>query len=48
VLSGGTSTEREVSLQSGQAVLEALQASIDSGALKAELRAVFVDPDGRW
>ncbi len=48
VLSGGTSTERDVSLQSGQAVLGALQTSIESGALDAEVKAVFVDPDGRW
>jgi D-alanine-D-alanine ligase len=48
VLSGGTSTERDVSLQSGEAVMEALRASIETGALKAKLEAITIEVDGRW
>ena len=48
VLFGGTSTEREVSLQSGEAVMGALRATIDSGGLKAKLEAITIEADGRW
>jgi len=48
VLHGGTSTERAVSLQSGAAVLEALQGASQSGAWAGRAEAVLIDADGRW
>ncbi|MDE0891691.1 MAG: hypothetical protein OSB14_05865, partial [Planctomycetota bacterium] len=48
VLHGGTSTERAVSLQSGAAVLEALQGASRSGAWAGRADPVVIDADGRW
>ena len=48
VLYGGTSSERDVSTQSGEAVLCALQASVEQELLDASIESVFIQPDGRW
>ena len=48
VIYGGTSSEREVSTQSGEAVLEALRSSAEISALKLHIEDIFIQPDGRW
>jgi len=48
VLYGGTSSEREVSTQSGEAVLNALQTSTQKGLFHDSIESVFIQPDGLW
>jgi len=48
VLSGGTSSEREVSLRSGEAVVGALRVAADSGAWEGTVTSVVIEEDGTW
>ncbi|MBK7877528.1 MAG: D-alanine--D-alanine ligase [Planctomycetes bacterium] len=50
VLMGGTSSEREVSLRSGEAVARALASAPEAGAPNgpARVRSIELAPDGRW
>ena len=48
VLYGGTSTERDVSLQTGESVLAALEGAALAGGLEAQVEAVQIVADGRW
>ena len=48
VLSGGDSSEREVSLRSGAAVTRALERASAAGAWVGEVASVVLQEDGRW
>ena len=48
VVSGGASSEREVSLRSGAAVTAALQRAADTGAWFGVVHSVTITEDGEW
>jgi D-alanine-D-alanine ligase len=48
VLYGGTSSERDVSLQTGESVLAALEGAALAGDLMAQVEAIQIVADGGW
>jgi len=48
VAMGGTSAERDVSIRSGEAVLEALGRPIESAGARFDALELVVEADGRW